>query len=425
MRASVLLAALLWLLATPTAAQVSSSWLNVSCVWDPSTSSYEVTVHRAPGLVLVHTITDPAIVSAVCTADANDMMGWIQQDLQNNGTWQPTLLPSGLWGLGNDQLEQQTDVFCPDTTAVVWPSSIQSIAGVVMVSADGQPQAGAVVNYTCPGTAGGGVLGPPPTQATWPVTPCADGWLLGSFDVTDPQAAQLINLGDPQGQGQTGVNQWMVGTFDQAAPAVFVQQPVVVDHCDIDAASLAQTYLQQNSASIAPAPNAARCAPADRRVYVDTCEELGDDSAYGFDLYCCPAPAPPPPPPAGTVFGTNCYGLCMNAAPLPGVTVQQVTQMLGPAAPRFSDPATVCADLFAATRTWMDANLPGQPMCGPNWGGGNYVAGTLTMTNCGVLLNSPQCQGVPEVGLCLTYGCLRQGPLRPFTQGLLEVVSRG
>jgi hypothetical protein len=84
-----------------------------------------------------------------------------------------------------------------------------------MMSADGQPQAGVALNYTCPGTGPTGVIGPPPSQATYPVTPCMGGNLLGSFETTDPQAAQLINLGDPQVMGQTGINQWMAGTMSR------------------------------------------------------------------------------------------------------------------------------------------------------------------------------------------------------------------
>ncbi len=217
--------------------------------------------------------------------------------------------------------------------------------------------------------------------------------------------------------------------YVQAAAPVLVSQPVSVDHCDIDAANLAQLYLQQNIVNVPLPPFGARCAVADFEVYVDSCEERGDDSAYGFDLYCCRGPPPPPPPPPDTTFGTNCSQMCMNPEPIwGGVTVQQVTLMLGPANPRFLDPTTVCADLFAATRTWMDANLPGPPMCGPNWGanaGGNYVAGTLTMTACNVALQTPQCPGVPSVEVCLNYGCWRKpGPLRPVLDRLLDLVSR-
>lgn len=388
-------------------AQVAFNYMNYYCLWDPSIHDYSITVHRFPGQTLVHTITDPAITSAACTADPTDLMTWIQHDLHNNGTWSISLWPNGSWGQSNDQIDTQMDVFCPDVTTVDYPTSLGSMYGTVYAPSypGGNDQTSVNLNYACPDTpqnqgSGGGST---PVTATYAVTPCADGKVIGAILPDDSASIQQINLGS----STPGLDDWQMNIQDQSGPYQWFSSPAGTPHCDPSLMSQATAYLQGNLASVAAAAAnvdaTLSCDPGNTmELYIDSCEERGDDSVYGYQVACCPETHVT----HGMSTGTNCHSLCLPVA------VNSVTHFYGPTSPVYTNPATACNDLITDTTAWMDSSGPGGPtqpwICGPNWGvaqGGFYVPGSLNMTCNVVQASDPTCSGNARVDVCLTYQC--------------------
>lgn len=388
-------------------AQANPTNMNVLCVYNPSIGDYQINIYRNPGQNHVHTVS-PA-PTGVCTANGGDLMNWIQQDLQANGTWNVVQLPSGGFGLGGDQIDTALDVFCPGPDN---PSSVGGMQAHVYppTAHNPHPQAGVVLNFTCPSvpTGGGGTV--PQPSATYPVDACVDGVHEVSTTVIDDAAASMTITGPVLiGSGQ---NNWQISTSGGFTPVQNTALPVSVNQCDADAAAAAEAYLQGQIGTMNPVDlgvDAFSCPSDELQVYVNSCEDHGTHGTYGFEIHCCP---PPDPDPVGTT-GKNCHSVCMGP---PGaghaLGVHSVTHGYGPNNPTFHNVPTVCQDLENATRTWMDTTVPGGPtqpwMCGPNWApnqGGFYVPGTLNMT-CGVQSTSdPQCGGSPRVRVCLEYNC--------------------
>jgi|GEM_PF-1485382 len=407
--AAAVLAALTALTAPAADAQVTTNHLNVLCVWNPLQNDYEIKVYRNPGQVLTQTITDPSETGPACSAgSAGDLMNWIQNDLQMNNTWNVVQYTSGGFGLAADQLYQDPDTFCPDVGGqTILPTAIASISGMVYPPNGPTPaQAGAVVNYFCPDNSNPG--GPYQPQATFPVDACVDGQFLASALPPDDVSVVMSNIG-PVGGG-TGMNAWSLQTSNGAYPQDTTQAPVSAGGCDPQLAALAQTYLQGQMPNINPVDfgvDAWTCDNENYEIYVDSCEVVGNDVVFGFEVHCCPTPDPDP---VGT-SGMNCHSVCMGSPGSYGAqSVAWATHHLGPTTPEYHDPTTICTDLPAATGAWLDANVPsGAPICGINWGtavGGTYVPGTTTFPTCQVVnMADPQCGGLPRVDYCVQYNC--------------------
>ena len=398
---TLMLATPMMLISAVSQAQVAYNYLNLYCLWDPSIQEYSITVHRFPGQTLVHTIVDQGITTSACTSDPLDLMNWIQQDLQNNGTWLISLQGNGSWGHSNDQIETEYDVFCPDVNGVENPASIGTMMGVSYppTYSGGNVQTGVVVNYSCPSTpqppSGSG--GSTPITATYAVNPCANGKVAGTVLPGDSRSVQMINTGS----NGSGDDDWQTNFMDQSGPTQFNTLTSGTPHCDPSLQVQAGIYLDNNIANVGPVMMARCGSPNTVEAYINSCAERGDDSAYGYQIMCCP----PPDVTHGTATGTNCHAMCLP------VSVSNVTHGYGPTSPTYNDPATACHDLIADTTSWMDQNSPGGPtqpwICGPNWGvamGGQYVPNTLNMT-CNILSNSEACLGGDRVEVCLTYKC--------------------
>lgn len=392
--------AFLTLVSTVSSAQVAHNYLNISCVWDPSARSYSILVDRFPGRQRVHRITDPSITSIACTSDPVDLMQWIQNDLQHNGTW---AVYSGNYGITNDQLDTAFDVFCPDTFAPEDPTSIGSMMGTVYPPSypGGRDQAGVVLNYTCPST-----TYPPGSSpavhvtASYATNTCANAQPAGFVSADDPMAVQMLNLGS----NGNGDDDWITRYRNQSGPTSNYTFPSGTPHCDPALALLAGNYVQTQMNA-----TSRKCRGGQTlQVAVDACVERGDDSFYGYQMNCCPAVTT-----HGSSTGMNCHSLCLP------VSVNTVTHGYGPTGPTYQDPATACGDLAADTRTWMDLTIPGGPtqpwICGPNWGiaqGGYYSSGSLNMT-CSVSSTSDMtCADVngnpgSRIDVCLEYTCKR------------------
>lgn len=402
---ALLLATPMMLLPAAAQAQVAYNYMNYYCLWDPSIQEYSITVHRFPGSTLVHQITDPAITHVACTTDTMDLMNWIQQDLQANGTWTISQWPNGMWGQSNDQIETKDDVFCPDVSSVEYPTNIGTMFGTTYAPSysGGNFQSSVNLNFGCPGAPqGSGSGGSTHVTATYTNSICDNGKLVATVLPGDDASIQAINLGSTG----NGLDDWQMNLLDQSGPYRYFSTATGTPHCDMFQWAQSSNYLFANGAT---GPNSnisaltAKCDPNQTmRFYVDSCEERGDDSVYGYDVVCCP----PPVVTHGMQTGTNCHSFCLP------VSVEQVTQGFGPNSPVYTDPNTVCGDLVADTTTWFQTTSPGgptQPMiCGPNWGiaqGGWYVPNTLNMT-CNVSnTNDPTCLGGARVDVCLTYQC--------------------
>lgn len=396
---ALLLSVPMMLLPAVSEAQVAYNYLTYYCLWDPSIQEYSITVHRYPGAVLAHVITDQGITQHACTSDATDLMQWIQSDLQANGTWTISQWPNGSWGQSNDQVDTRDDVFCPDVTTTDYPTNIGSMYGTVYAPSytGGNFQAGVNVNYACPDTpqnpSGGG--GHTLVTATYATTPCANGKLLKTISAGDSASVQAINMGSTG----NGLDDWQMNLLDQSGPNQYFSTPAGTPHCDPLEQAQASNYLGANGAGLLHL----QCDPNQTmEFYVNTCEERGDDSVYGYDVTCCPTLQQT----GGMSPGTNCHSLCLPTS------VNQVTQYFGPTSPLYTDPNTACHDLVADTTTWFDTTSPGgptQPMiCGPNWGiaqGGYYVPQSLNMSCNVVNTNDPNCSGGARVNVCLTYQC--------------------
>jgi hypothetical protein len=404
---ALMVAAPVMLLPAVSQAQVAYNYLNISCLWNPNSHEYSITIHRNPGQTLVHTIVDQNITNVACTSDVLDLMNWVQQELQTNGTWNISLQPSGAWGLSNDQIEHAYDVFCPDLNGIENPSSIGSMIGTVYppISSGGNFQAAMALNYSCPSTPYTvGNSGYTPISATYAVTPCQGYKQIGKVYPRDNESARMLNIGSSGG----GVDDWYINFMDGSGPLQTSSTISGTPHCDPSLRTLAENYLASNAAlatsALATSQHLACGSRETMAFYINTCEELGDDSSYGYEVGCCPNPVP-----AGSE-GTNCHSMCLP------ISVADVTHFYGPTTPLYTDPTTVCADLAADTAAWMDSAPCGGPtqpwICGPNWGaaaGGFYVPGTLVMSPCSVVnASDPTCLGNPRVNMCLTYTCQRE-----------------
>jgi hypothetical protein len=395
-----LLATPMMLLPAVSHAQVAYNYLNYYCLWNPSAHEYSIEVHRFPGQTLEHVITDQGITSAACTADPVDLMNWIQHDLQANDTWTISQWPNGSWGQSNDQVETKQDVFCPDVSTTEYPTSLGTMYGTVYAPtySGGNFQTSVNLNYACPNTPQNpGSGGSTPVTATYANTMCANGKLIATINPSDDASVQLINMGS----SGVGVDDWQMNLLDQSGPYSYFSTATGTPHCDMTQLGHVNNYMFANGANATM--NTLKCDPQDTMTfYVDSCEERGDDSVYGYQVMCCPPPAVT----HGTATGTNCHSVCLPTS------VNQMTQFFGPPTPIYTDPNTVCHDLVADTTTWFNTMSPGgptQPMiCGPNWGvaqGGWYVPNTLNMT-CNVASTSdPTCLGDARVDVCLTYQC--------------------
>ena len=377
--------ALLCLAPATTSAQVTSSYVNVLCVVDPFTSDYTVEIYRQPGSVFVGSITNTQLTNSICTHDEQDLFNWAVNDLTTSGTMN-----------GNDDtLGPVSDVFCPGPDN---PTTIaQVMASMSFNTQTGDPQAGLVIDYYCPTSGGGGGGTPTTPTATYDAEICEDGHVLASAAVDGPNSINMVNVGPSSTQG---FDTWEFSLLNNnSVPGAQSDLPSTVNHCDMGAADAAQDYLQANVGSLNPhdfGVDAWQCPLDELVVSVTSCAAGNGFATYGYRVDCCP----PQIPPNAVVAGNN-FSICLypegSAAANQSVSLRNPTYSMGPLAPIYNDPNTVCADMEADALAWFDANLPsGTPPCSNNWGaaaGGNYVPGTFSFVSCSVVVDQQQCRG--------------------------------
>lgn len=360
-------------------AQVSGPYTNVLCVWNSGTSAYQVHVVEMPANVT--TITQD--FTGACSNDANDLLQAVKADLVQNTTW------AGL----NDQLGSHHDLFCPGPDH---PTLITQLMASMSYHQSGKPQAGLVINHSCPSQTGGGTGGGTsvtPDQ-TYAYNMCAEGWSLVSVPHDDPFAVKMTTIGPSRASALD--NTWAIELDGVRSVLSLVDLGNHVDHCDAAAASAAQDYMQANVGSLDPQDfgwDAWQCPEEDLVVTVTECKDNGTDSTYGYTVDCCP-----PVVPADAVWGGTSHGACVatpddvpfHYGPL---SLSSFTNQLAPATYTYTDPLTVCQQAEQDALQWFDANLPqGNPPCFQTFGapiGSNYVPGTYHFTSCTVSPSQP------------------------------------
>lgn len=355
-------------------AQVSNPYVNVLCAWNPSVGTYEIHGYRQPGQTLHFTITDPLITTQACTSDASDLLYWVQNDLDSNGTWHGA----------NDLLNTTSDVFCPGPD---FPTVIGSMmASMSYHTQSGAPQAGLVVNYRCPVQSGGGGGSTPSIpDFTYTADTCntPSPQALASFD--GPTAVHMTHIGPSTNNNDT----WQVGLAGVSVPtSTSVDIPSYASHCDQEALDAAHAYVEGNLTNLNPADFGVdiwSCSTDDLVVSITQCTDHGTHSTYGYELDCCESNVPPDASWVGTF-----HGACMsepNMFPTP-LTLENFTYLLSPTTPVYSDPLTVCQQAETDALTWFDSNIPLGNPCFQFLGapvGTNYVSGTYHFDSCSVM----------------------------------------
>ncbi len=355
-------------------AQVSGPYTNVVCEWNTGTSAYQV---RIVGMPANNAVVTQDFVND-CTGDPNDLFQAVLADLNQNSTFAGQ----------NDQLGSQQDWFCPGPDN---PSLIGNILTSMTYSHTGHPQAGVIIDHTCPGQTGGGgggTGGPPDHTYTHEV--CEDGWPMTSVAHDEDSAVKMTNTGSSS--SSTMNNTWNIELDGVRSMLTQVDLGSHIDHCDAAAVSAAQDYIQANVGSI-DLQSDGQCPEEDLVVTITQCTDNGTDSTYGYAVDCCP-----PVIPADAVWGGTSNGACV-ASPddIPfhygPLSLSSFTNQLAPATSTYTDPLTVCQQAEQDARLWFDTNQPtGNPPCFQTFGapvGSSYVPGTYYFSSCSVSPSQP------------------------------------